>query len=126
MMIPQAKIKQEIASTSICVAGLSFMLIGFYIFTDMFSFSVVLGTALGCITSIGNFILNIYTAKYSTKYDSQKAARIVLYSKVIRAFLMGIIVYFILLVPEIHNATGIITLFFPQISRAVIMYIIKN
>ncbi len=124
-MIPQAKIKQEIASTSICVAGLSFMLIGFYIFTDMFSFSIILGTAIGGIASIGNFILNIYTAKYSSKYDPQKAARIVMHSKVIRAFLMGIIVYFILLVPQIHNTAGIITLFFPQISRAFI-YIIKN
>ena len=124
-MIPQAKIKQEIASTSLCVAGLSFMLIGFYIFAGMFSHSIVLGTAIGGAASIGNFILNIYTAKYSSKYDQTKAARIILCSKVIRAFLMGVIVYFILLVPQIHNTTGILTLFFPQISRPMI-YIIKN
>ncbi len=124
-MIPQAKIKQEIASTSLCVVGLSFMLIGFYIFSGMFSLSVILGTAIGGTASIGNFILNIYTAKYSSNYDQKKADRIVLYSKVIRGFLMGIIVYFILLVPQIHNTTGILTLFFPQISRAII-YIMKN
>ncbi len=124
-MIPQAKIKQEIASTFLCVVGLSFMLIGLYIFADKFSLSVVLGTAIGGVASIGNFILNIYTAKYSAKYDQKKAARIVLHSKIIRAIFMCIIVYFILLIPLIHNTTGIITLFFPQISRAII-YIIKS
>ncbi len=124
-MIQQAKIKQEIASTSLCVAGLSFLLIGLYIFADKFNLSVILGTAIGGAASIGNFALNIYTSNYSAKYDQKKAARIVLLSKVIRAFLMGIIVYFILLIPLIHNITGIIALFFPQISR-VIRYIIKS
>lgn len=125
-MIPQAKIRQEIASTTLCVVGLSFMLIGFYIFAGMFSHSIILGTAFGGAATIGNFILNIYTAKYSSKFDPKKAARIVLYSKVIRAFFMGIVVYLILLVPQIHNATGILTLFFPQISRAIIYQIKKE
>ncbi|SHO43722.1 hypothetical protein SAMN02745217_00331 [Anaerocolumna xylanovorans DSM 12503] len=124
-MIPQAKIKQEIESTSFCVAGLSFLLIAFYLFADKFSLSVVLGTVIGSAASIGNFILNIYTAKYSAKYDQKKAAHIVLLSKIIRSFLMGIIVYFILMVPMVHNITGIIALFFPQISRGII-YIIKS
>lgn len=122
-MIPQAKIKQEIESTSFCVAGLSFMLIAFYIFADKFSLPVVLGTVIGSAASIGNFILNIYTAKYSAKFDQKRAAHIILLSKVIRAFLMGIIVYFILMIPMIHNITGIIALFFPQISRGIICII---
>jgi len=124
-MIPQAKIKQEIASTALCAAGLSFTLIAFYIFADKFSLSVVLGTAIGAAASIGNFVLNIYTAKYAAKYDQKKATRIIWLSKAARALLMGIVAYFILLIPLIHDITGIIALFFPQISRAII-YIIKS
>lgn len=101
------------------------MLIAFYIFADKFSLSVVLGTVLGSAASIGNYILNIYTVKYSAKYDPKKAGHIVLFSKVIRAFLMGIIVYFILIIPLLHNIAGIIALFFPQISRGII-YLVKS
>ena len=72
-MIPETKIKQEIKSIALCVAGLSFLLISLYVFADKLSLSVLLGTVIGSVASIGNFILNIYTAKFSAKFDPQKS-----------------------------------------------------
>lgn len=124
-MIPEAKINQEIKSMTLCVAGLSFILTGVFVLMDKFSLSVLLGIAVGSAASVGNFMLNIYTAKFSAKHDQKQASSIVILSKVSRAFLMGVIAYVILLVPLLHDMSGIVALFFPQISRA-ILYITKR
>ncbi len=124
-MTLQEKLKQEIISMAFCVTGLSFILISFYIIMDKCNLSVMMGMVIGSAASIGNFILNVYTVQHSVKFDKQKASRIILLSKVIRMFLMGFIAYYILLVPLLHDFTGILALFFPQITRA-FLYIIKT
>lgn len=120
MIIFQAKVCREIYHTALCVIGLSLMMVSFYIFTDRFDLSVVLGSVVGGAASILNYVLNVMTAQFSAKYDPQKAASIILMFKVSRTFLMGFIAFLILLFPILHVVTGITALFFVNIRHWVI------
>jgi uncharacterized membrane protein (GlpM family) len=119
-MITQAKVQQEIKSITFCVMGLSFMMIGFFVIADKFDLSVLLGTIVGSLASILNYSLYLITLRISTKYDPKKAALVIVLSKVFRLLLMSAVAFIILIIPMLHYITGIVALFFPQISRVVI------
>jgi hypothetical protein len=101
------------------------MMVSFYIFTDRLDLSVVLGSVVGSAASILNYALNVMTVQFSAKYDSKKAALIILMSKILRTFIMGFIAFIILLFPILHVVTGIAAMFFPQV-RHVVLRIIKG
>ncbi|MGI6499197.1 MAG: hypothetical protein ACOX0U_10720 [Oscillospiraceae bacterium] len=120
MTIFHTNVYREIYHTALCVIGLSFMMISFYIFTDKFDLSVLLGSIVGSAAAILSYALNVMTAQISAKYDSRKAASIILMSKISRTFLMGFIAFLILLFPILHVVTGIAALFFANIRYWVI------
>lgn len=115
----EINIQQEIYNTAFCVIGLSLMMVSIYIVTDRCDLSVVLGSIVGSTASILNYALNVMTVQIAVKYDPQKAASIILMSKILRTFLMGFIAYLILLFPILHIGTGLTAMFFPQVSRLI-------
>lgn len=119
-MILQTKEHREISSMVLCVAGLSFTMVGLFVIADKCDLSVILGTIVGSAASILNYYLQILTLKYALNYERDKAVLIISLSKVFRMLLMSAVVVTILLVPVLHDVTGIIAMFFPQISRAAI------
>lgn len=124
-MTPQIKENQEVSSMVLCVVGLSFTMVGLFVIADKCNVSVILGTIVGSAASILNYYLQILTLKYALNYERDKAVLIISFSKIFRMLLMSAIVLIILLVPVLHDVTGIIAMFFPQISRAVI-HILKK
>lgn len=116
MIIFQTKAYREAFHTALCVIGLSLMMVGFYIFIDRFNLSIILGSVVGGAASILNYVLNVMTA-HAAKNNQLNAASIILISKIFRTFLMGLIVYLILLFPILHVVTGITAMFFANIRH---------
>ncbi len=110
---------KEIYQTTLCVIGLSLMMISFYIFTDRLNTSVILGSLVGSAASILNYALNVITAQVSAKYNLEKAKLIILTSKILRIFLMSFIAFIILLFPIFNTTCGIASMFFPNIRYLV-------
>jgi len=119
----QTKLQREIKSIVFCVVGLAFIMVGFFVIADKCDLSVILGTIVGSAASILNYYLQVLTVKRAVDYERDKAVLIISLSKVFRMLLMSAVAFTILLVPVLHDVTGIIALFFPQISRAVISVI---
>ncbi len=116
----QTKLQLEIMSTVFCVAGLSIFMIGFFIIAGKCDLSVILGTIAGSAASMLNYYLQILTVKIAVNYERDKAVIMSRLLKVFRMLLICAAAFTILLLPELHDTTGIMALFFPQISRAVI------
>ena len=49
IMVCQTNVKRDIAGNVLCVIGLSFMMIGFFILTDKYDLSIALGFVIGSI-----------------------------------------------------------------------------
>ena len=101
------------------------MMVGFFMIAGKCDLSIILGTLAGSAASILNYYLRVIAFQLSAKYDAQKAIFIIWMSRMLRMLLMSAVAFVILLVPMLHDITGIIALFFPQISRAA-MSIIKG
>lgn len=125
MVLLPTKAYREIYHTALCVFGLTLMMVSIYIFTDRLDLSVVLGSVVGGAASILNYALNVITAYVSAKYDPQKAALIILMSKISRTLLMGFIAILILFFPILHVVTGIAAMFFANV-RHLIIRILKS
>jgi hypothetical protein len=125
MVLLPTKTYREVYHTALCVFGLTLMMVSIYIFTDRLNLSVVLGSVVGGAASILNYALNVITAYISAKYDPQKAASIILMSKIARTLLMGFIAFFILFFPILHVVTGIAAMFFSNIRHWVIKILKK-
>lgn len=121
----QTKVKLNIAGTVLCVSGLSIMVIGFFILTDMYDISIVLGIVIGSTASILSYFLQVLAVQISEKYNLKRAALMALLSKMFGILLIIAVAFIILLMPLFNNVTGIVSLFFAQISR-VIISLIKN
>ncbi len=119
----QTKVKLDIAGTVLCVSGLSFMVIGFFILTDMCDLSRVLGIVMGSTASILNYSLQVLAMQSSAKYNFKKAALMALLSKIFGVLFIIAVAFIILLIPLFNNVTGIVSLFFTLISRAIISLI---
>lgn len=115
----QTNIQREITNTALCVVGLSLMMVSVYVLADRCDLSVVLGSIVGSAASILNYSLNVITVQFSARYDSKRAAFIILMSKILRTLLMGFIAYIILLFPTLHIITGIAAMFFPQVNHII-------
>lgn len=124
-MIPQTKARREIISLVLCVGGLSFTMVGLFVIADKCDLSVIWGTIVGSAVSILNYYLQIITLKCALNYERDKAILIISLSKVFRMLLMSAVAFAILLMHMLHDVTGIIAMFFPQISRAAI-FILKR
>lgn len=92
-MITQTTIPREIASIALCVAGLSFMMIGFFVIADKFDLSVVLGTIAGSSTAILDYSLYVITLQVSTRCDPSKAVLAIVLSRVFRIVLMSTVAF---------------------------------
>ena len=119
-MIYQQKMQRDIAGTAICVVGLSLAMIGFFILAGKCNLSAVLGTIIGSTTSILNYSLRVLIMHSAAKYNYKKATLILRLSKVSRTLFIGAIAFIIFLFPLFHDVTGIVALFFSQISRSII------
>lgn len=49
----QTKLQREIKSTVFCVAGLSFIMVGFFVIVDKCDLSIILGTIVGSAAFTG-------------------------------------------------------------------------
>lgn len=116
----QIKSQQEITGTFLCIIGLLFIVLAFFIFASKCDRSVVLGAIIGCAASILNEFLAILTRQLAAKYDAKKANVVILLAYGVRVLFMSTIVLIILLLPALHDITGILALFFPLLSRAIL------
>lgn len=119
----ETKAQREIGGTTLCVTGLSFIMLSLFVFADKFDLSVILGTFIGSCASIFNYSLQVLVIRISTKCNSNKTKIMIWVLDVFRVIFIVSIAFIIFLVPLLHNLTGILALFFSQISRAIISQI---
>lgn len=113
-------IKIEIKSVSLCVAGLTFMVLSFSIFADAFNSAIALGLITGSLVSIFNYAMKVILTYISLKHNRKKARFITISSIFCRSLVLGAAIYFIILLPSLSIVTGIISLFFAHISKWII------
>ncbi len=119
-MMSQTKVKRDIAGNVLCVSGLSFMMIGFFILSDKLDLSIALGFVIGSTASILYYFLQVLTMQISERYNLKKGALTFLLLKIFSILFISAVAFIILLVPIFHDVTGIVSLFFSQISRVII------
>jgi hypothetical protein len=119
----QTNEKMDIAGTVLCVSGLSIMVIGFFILTNMCDISIVLGIVIGSTASILSYFLQVLAGQISEKYNSKRAALVDILLRMFSILLIVTVAFIILLMPLFDNVTGIVSLFFAQISRVIISLI---
>lgn len=120
MIMFSAKSYREILHTTLYVIDPWLMMIGYYALTNRFNLPIVLGGIVGSAASILNYVLNVSTVHISMAFDPKKAISIILVSKIIRAFILGLVAFTIFLSPVLHVTTGIIAMFFIRIRDIVI------
>ena len=116
-------IKREIISVSLCVTGLTIMVLSFSIFIDDFNSSIALGLIVGSLVSICNYSLNVIFSYVALKHNRKEARLITICSKFCRSLTLGAAVYFIIILPSLSTVAGIVSLFFAHISKGIISVI---
>ena len=119
-------LKREMISISLCVTGLTLMVLGFFVVVDNLNLPILLGLIIGSSVSTCNYLLNVVFSCMALKHSPQKARIIIVLSKIFRSFLIGLVVYVIILLPSISIAAGIIPLLFVHISKGITILIRGN
>ena len=73
-MMYQTNVKRDIAGNVLCVSGLSFMMIGFFILTDKYDLSIALGFVIGSTASILYYFLHVLTIRIFERCNLKKGA----------------------------------------------------
>ena len=118
------RIDQDMASTILCVFGLSIIIVGISILCNRFALSTILSLLIGGAASVLNRYLYLIGVQIIKDNSSRKWLNTILI--ILRFTLMSSVALALLIIPGLNPYFGIISMFFSALSQLLINILQKS
>ena len=110
-------IKQEVTYVAVCVLAACVLTQGVCLVVGRWSLPVLLGSLLGGVTAVGNFLLMCRMVLKAVTQDQKQAANTVKLSQGLRLLMQGLMLVLAAVLPAVFNIwTAAIPLLIPNIA----------
>lgn len=110
-------IKQEVTYVAVCVLAACVLTQGVCLVVGWWSLPVLLGSLLGGVTAVGNFLLMCRMVLKAVNQDQKQAANTVKLSQGLRLLMQGLMLVLAAVLPAVFNIwTAAIPLLIPNIA----------
>ncbi len=121
-----ATVRREAGAVAVWVAATSLLVQGVFLLLRLWDYTVLLGSFLGCVTAVGNFLLLGLMIQKALAQEEKQARNTVRLSQGGRLLMQGVILALAAALPWFNIWSTVIPLLVPRLAVSVRARRIKN